>query len=301
MLIMARTPNQFTLRKEMDYACSMGPFRTLKSKWRTRRAMMEMVSRHVTPRPHCLGAPLIVSLTSYPKRYDVLHLTLTCLLCQTIMPDEVILWISDEDFDQLPDQVLMLQERGLKIYRTQDLRSFNKIIPALRRMPDAYIATADDDIYYPADWLEGLVKTAVACQGRIVAHRVHRILYDAAGQMESYERWTKNILQGHEGQALFATGVGGVLYPPQSLHADVLREDLFMTLCPHGDDLWLYWMAQRQGSLVCHVGPKPRIIEWPGSQQNALRTVNRGTPNESGNDHAIAALTKYFSPNGIGR
>lgn len=294
MFVRARKISQFTLRWQMDYACLMGPLRTLKSKWRTRRAMKELVSRQVTPRPHGLGAPLIVSLTSYPKRFDVLHLTLTCLLCQTIVPDEIILWISDADFDELPVPVLLLQKRGLKICRTKDLRSFKKIIAALRCRPDAYIVTADDDVYYPADWLEGLVKTSIACPGRIVAHRVHRILYDDTGQMESYERWTKNIVQGHEGRALFATGVGGVLYPPQSLHPDVLLENLFMSLCPDGDDLWLYWMAQRKGSLVCHVGPKPRLIEWPGSQQSALRSVNRGTPNESGNDRAIAALTDYF-------
>ncbi|SHF89167.1 hypothetical protein SAMN05444339_11914 [Loktanella atrilutea] len=253
-----------------------------------------MVSRHIAPRPHGLDAPLIVSLTSYPKRYDVLHLTLTCLLCQTIMPDEVSLWIGDGDFEQLPESVLMLQERGLKIYRTKDLRSFKKIIPALSRWPEAYIATADDDVYYPADWLEGLVATAIAFPGRIIAHRVHRIIYDAAGEIESYERWSKNLLRGQEGQALFATGVGGILYPPRSLHPDIVREDLFMTLCPGGDDLWLYWMAQRQGSVVRHVGPKHRTIEWPGSQVFALRSVNRGTPDESGNDLAIAKLTKYF-------
>jgi hypothetical protein len=120
MFFMTRTTSQFTLRWQMDYAYLMGPFRTLKSKWRARRAMKEMVSRHVTPRPHGLGAPLIVSLTSYPKRYDILHLTLTCLLCQTIVPDEIILWISDADFDELPVPVLMLQERGVQLRSEKD-------------------------------------------------------------------------------------------------------------------------------------------------------------------------------------
>jgi hypothetical protein len=50
--------------------------------------------------------------------------------------------------------------------------------------------------------------------------------------MDSYERWKRNISGAVEGPDIFATGVGGVLYPPQSLHLDVLREDLFMALCP---------------------------------------------------------------------
>lgn len=274
----------------------MGLFRRLKAGLRTRRARREALARRVTPRPHGLDAQLIVSLTSYPKRFDVLPLTLTCLLRQTIKPDAVILWIADADFEQLPAEVLKLQEQGLEVRQTKDIKSFKKIIPALRKMPDAYIATADDDLYYPADWLEGLVDTVAAHPGRIAAQRAHRILYQSNGRMESYERWKKNIAGAVEGADIFGTGAGGILYPPESLHPDVLHEDLFMTLCPQADDLWLYWMARRQGSVVRHVGPPRRIIEWPGSQMNNLRSVNLGLPGESGNDRAIAALTDHFGP-----
>jgi hypothetical protein len=276
----------------------MGIFRTLKASLRTRKALRETAARDVTSSPHGLDARLVVSLTSYPKRFGVLPLTLTCLLRQTIKPDAVILWISDTDFDQLPASVLQLQEQGLEVRQTRDLRSFTKIVPALEEMPNAYIATADDDIYYPADWLEGLVNTVIANPGRIVAHRANRILYRSDGRMDSYERWKKNISGTVEGPDIFATGVGGVLYPPQSLHLDVLREDLFMALCPHGDDLWLYWMAQRQGSLVRHIGPSRRALDWPGSQLDNLRSTNRGIPGENGNDRAIAALTEFFDQSG---
>lgn len=257
------------------------------------------MARRVTPRAHALEAPLVVSLTSYPRRFAVLHLTLSCLLRQTIRPDAVILWIADADFDQLPAPVLKLQKQGLvirRIHRARSLKSFKKIIPALREMPDAYIATADDDLYYPADWLEGLVDTVAAHPGRIAAQRAHRILYLNDGRMESYERWKKNISGAVEGADIFGTGAGGILYPPGSLHPDVLREDLFLTLCPLADDLWLYWMAQRLGTVVRHVGPPRRIIEWPGSQVDSLRSVNLGKPGESGNDRAIAALINHFGP-----
>ena len=91
-------------------------------------------------KPHGLDRPLIVSLTSYPARYKILPLTLKCLLSQTVRPDEVVLWIAHEDRDLLTKEITSLQRFGLTIRFCSDLRSFKKIIPALRTYPDCYIA-----------------------------------------------------------------------------------------------------------------------------------------------------------------
>lgn len=276
----------------------MSLFRAIKKQIRVNRARQEIERRQITPREHGLDAPLIVSLTSFPQRFDVLPLTLKSLLRQTIKPDMVMLWIAHDDFEQLPDTVLELRSQGLKIRQTENFKSYKKLIPALREIPNAYIATADDDLYYPPNWLEGLVNTAVGYPGRVIANRAHRISYQSDGQMESYEHWKKNISGSLEGPEIFATGNAGVLYPPGSLHPDVLRSDFFMSLCPNADDLWFYWMARRQGSIVRHIGGRWRLIEWPDSQEKNLRSINLGTPGESGNDRAIAALSKHFGPYG---
>jgi hypothetical protein len=42
-------------------------------------------------------------------------------------------------------------------------------------------------------------------------------------------------------------GVGGVLYPSRVFDAEVCNEDVFRTLCPKADDIWLYIMGLR-----CH-------------------------------------------------
>ena len=47
-------------------------------------------------RPHGLPVPLIISLTSFPARYDTLHLTLKSLMGQSVRPDRVILWLAEE-------------------------------------------------------------------------------------------------------------------------------------------------------------------------------------------------------------
>lgn len=273
---------------------NVGLLRRFKAWWRMRRAQSELMQRRVDPGPHGLSAPLIVSLTSYPKRFSVLHLTLRCLLMQSIRPDGVILWIAHADMEHLPAEVLALREMGLEIRATDDLRSYKKLIPLLSERPDAYIVTADDDHYYPATWLQDLVEATKAHPGQVIGHRCHRVTYTPEGAMQSYEAWPKNIAGAVAGPDVFATGVGGILYPPGSLHPDTLLVDLFQRLCANADDVWFYWMARRQGALIRHVGPKTRVLEWPGSQVENLRSLNRGGAGQAGNDAAIAAMTEYF-------
>ena len=64
-------------------------------------------------RKHSLPGELIVSLTSYPARFGTLHLTLGCLLDQSIKADRTILWIAHDDLDQLPAAVRELEQHGL--------------------------------------------------------------------------------------------------------------------------------------------------------------------------------------------
>ena len=61
---------------------------------------------------------IIVSLTSYPKRINVVWITIETLLQQTVKPDEVILWLADSQFkeiEELPEELKALQKRGLTI------------------------------------------------------------------------------------------------------------------------------------------------------------------------------------------
>lgn len=247
--------------------------RGYKLRKRVRAKLREIETRRITPRPHGLDAPLVISLTSFPPRFPQLVHTLRCLLAQTIRPDAVILWCAYDDIGTLPKEILDLQSKGLRIARCDDLRSYKKLVPALIEEPNRYIATADDDLHYPSNWLEKLVVTARAHPGRIVAHRAHRIAYTPEGNMRPYRDWKKNIEGVVEGADIFATGSGGVLYPPGVLHQSVTDSDKFTALCPTADDIWFYWMARKKGSIIRHIGPKIRIVEWPGSQQVNLRSI----------------------------
>ena len=71
---------------------------------------------------------IIVSLTSYPKRFRYLHLTVKSLLLQTVKPDKIILYLGDDARDvPLPEALVRLKKKGLSIeYRTGNLRSHKK-------------------------------------------------------------------------------------------------------------------------------------------------------------------------------
>lgn len=264
-------------------------FRRLKHRRRQARALAEIAARApVAGRPHGLPSELVVSLTSHAARFATLQPTLQAILRQTVQPDRVILWLDEADLDHVPAAVRDLA--GLQIRICPEWRSYKKIVPTLLDHPDAHVVTADDDLYYPPDWLERLV---VAVQGgaRIACLRGHRVMMQGAGRPAPYEDWAHNIDGPAAGGDIFPTGVSGVIYAPGVFHPDVTRADVFTQLAPSADDVWLYWMHRMAGTQSHKTGPRARILEWDGTQVVNLRVTNR---KGHGNDHAIAAMLKHY-------
>lgn len=189
---------------------------------------------------------LIISLTSFPQRMYEIHYTLYSLLTQTVKPAKVVLWLGSEQFPNgekdIPQKVLKLKENGLVIEWHKNLRSYTKLVPSLKKYPNNIIVTADDDIYYEKDWLEKLLKSHKENKNCIICHRAHRVKFDRE-KLAPYKKWPKKIKGGKASYLNFLTGVGGVLYPQNSLHKDVLNEELFTELAPKADDVWFWAMA----------------------------------------------------------
>ncbi|MDM0067679.1 class I SAM-dependent methyltransferase [Variovorax sp. J31P207] len=245
---------------------------------------------------HSLPGQLLVSVTSYPKRFNTLELTLRRILQQSVQADETILWVAQEDRDQIPQGVLALQRSGLSIRVTEDLRSYKKIIPALKASPASFILTLDDDTAYPLDVIEPLVAN-YRRSDEILCRRAHRVAFDENGEVLPYKRWQFQTEVEESSPNLFPTGVGGILYPPGSLHPDVLDQATFTALAPLADDVWLYWMEWLAGSTVRRVGPAYLVQPWPGCDEQGLWTSHNSA---GGNDKAILGLgARYGSPFGV--
>ncbi len=242
---------------------------------------------------HTLKGHLIVSLTSYKARFDNLHLTLRSLLLQKTLPDMLILWIAEDEKDDLPENVWELEKYGLIIRFCEDIRSYKKIIPTLREFPDSFIVTADDDIYYESGWLTGLVNSWDGGRDTIVAHRAHKVKLGKKGKPIPYQQWKWEVGPDESVDGLiFPTGCGGVLYPPFVFHKDITDKEKFMELCPDADDLWLYWMASLNGAKAVKSDHAFNIIEWPSiTKKSALWEKNIS---QGGNDIAVKKLTARY-------
>lgn len=249
--------------------------------------------RSIAPRikPHNLSSKLIISLTSYPPRYRTLGLTIKCLLTQTIRSNKVVLWIADDDVQKLPASVLKLQKYGLEIRKTADLRSYKKIIPALDEFPDAYICTADDDVYYRASWLKHLINGVDAAKKVVACHRAISMEMNSTDGWAPYLQWPLAKPDEMPSIKIFPTGVGGIIYPPNALTHTMEDRKIFSEFCANNDDIWLYWIGRRNGASYKLVNGGYQVISWKGSQNEALWKDNVFA---KGNDRQIEAITKVY-------
>jgi hypothetical protein len=245
---------------------------------------------------------LIVSITTIPERIRLVHLCLDCLLRQSIQPDRIVLWLNECDSPgrpvvmpcRLPENLKRLVARGLEIRWCKNIGPYCKIIPTLREFPDAIIVTADDDILYPATWLEELYNTYIEDPSCIPCHRAHLMTRDTSGNVLPYMEWDIESPDfAGPSLDLFPTGVGGVLYAPHHLNHEVVNEEVFSSICPKADDVWLKAM-----SLMNHTRCKRatkhtfRIINNL-RQRGAARLYDFNIVN-NGNDAQIQNLAKRY-------
>jgi hypothetical protein len=235
---------------------------------------------------------LIISLTSYAHRFNTIEATLRCLLSQSVSPDVVILWISKDDRNVLPQGVQNLRSSHFVIETTEDIRSYTKIIPCLQAAPKAFIVTADDDAYYPENWLETLVNRYNHHDNIVPCNRAHKIRVGEDGEMLSYADWEQETESQEASRYIFPTGVGGVLYKPGVFYSDVTNKERFQRLCPTADDVWLFWMSALNGNMSRTSGLQNRPVTWPSSQLTSLRTTNM--PRGAGNDTQIANMRSAY-------
>jgi len=241
---------------------------------------------------HNLPNKLIVSLTSYPARFDQLPLTLLSLIQQTVKPDNILLWIAYEDKSELTSDIRLFEDLGVEICFCEDLKSYKKIIPTLKKYPDSYIVTADDDLYYKKNWLEELLSSWDGNNKTIVAHRAHRVKFNGSGDIKPYREWGWEYKKDNKASAYnFPTCGAGALFPPNIFYEDVLEVNQFQKLAPTADDVWLYWMSRLNGAKIKVANNPQPLVEWPLSKQNNLWQKNIL---EGKNDEQIEHLIKSY-------
>ncbi|WP_429035329.1 glycosyltransferase family 2 protein [Aeromonas media] len=200
----------------------------------------------------------VISLTTYGERADILHLVIKTLLLQSHKPKKIFIWLSHDDFPngKVPPKLKELESFGIDILLVdENIRSYKKIyytyLKCAGNKNPCYIVTADDDVYYPSNWLEGFDGMAMERKDSILCYRAQKILFSSRGVIKSYREW--ELSSGNAASwDILPTGVSGICYPISSLHGLECRD--FLNICPTTDDIWLKFITMKNGYKSCLVG-----------------------------------------------
>lgn len=243
-------------------------------------------------------SPLIVSLTSFPARIELVWITIASVMNQTRKPGRIILWLSEEQFAKdgsgLPKKLTGLKKRGLEIRYCKDLMPHKKYFYVMQENPESIVVTVDDDIFYPENHLELLWKKHQEYPDAVCCWYAHKLRYDEKGSILPYNEWESDVA-GYTDKPtmqLLAVGCGGVLYPVKRMPKELFDEQKIRELCIRTDDLWLKSMEVMNGI------PVVRCVEESLIFYGFLQTRHKGlfaaNADRDGNDIAIRNILKSY-------
>ncbi len=233
-----------------------------------------------------------VTLTSYGSRVTTTApYCIASILNQDQLPDRLILWLAHGT--ELPPVYRYLKSCGLEIRFCEDIQSYKKLIPALEAFSDDVLITADDDVFYPNDWLVKCKEAYKKYPDRIQAFRCHAVMLNNQGGLKPYAQWSKDIecTSPYPERVIFPTGVNGILYPPHVLDERCTNRELFMRLAPQGDDIWFWAMGRIHGTRYAVIPHQQKYFDLVEPKEEGLfENVNK----YGGNDRQIQNVVKAY-------
>ena len=219
---------------------------------------------------------VVVTMTTVPHRVEACYEAICSILLGRRKPDRLVLNVA---FDPPPS----LTDLPIEINRLEeDLGPATKLIPVLERYRgrgDVLLVTADDDVAYPATWLETLVAGNLATPGCVVCGGGRRIA------ARPYRAWKKTRGETKPSLDMLPLGVYGVAWRPNHFTDRVFELATMRRTTARNDDLW--FAATRRQCVPVRVvdGERGRALNPPGP-----RLSRRNVRIE--NDRAIARLQR---------
>lgn len=222
-----------------------------------------------------------LSLTSFPARIATVYLAIKSLMNQSFKADRIVLWLAESQFPDhvLPEQLLALTAHGLEIrYCEDDLLGHKKHYMAIKEQkPNELVITYDDDIIYPMDSVERLIKVHAQFPDCVVCNRAQAITYLPNCEVQNPGRWKTISDVGVLSPTwkLLPSNGGGVLYPYHALSSDSYDVEKIKKLCLQADDLWMMFMALQNGTKTVKTRKYHRTFSVIyDSQKQQLATEN---------------------------
>ncbi|MCL1989895.1 MAG: hypothetical protein FWG67_03295 [Defluviitaleaceae bacterium] len=261
----------------------------------------EGLSKYTNKNEEC-ERKIKISLTSYPARINQIHLTIETLLNQSKKVDQILLWLSKNQFpnleNDLPEELLAQLDQGFEIrWVDDDLKPHKKYYYVMKEYPNDIIITVDDDLLYEEDMVEKLYQSYLKFPKAVSTMLTHLITITEDGQkVEPYNYWIKNydMILGKPSMKLLALSGSGTLYPPKSMHEQLFNLEVIKSNIPIADDLWLKLMQVMNNTPVALVSKysKEVLNIRRDSQEKVLWREN---VLERKNDIQLAEVLKIYN------
>ena len=227
---------------------------------------------------------IILSLTSFPDRIEKVEFAIKSLMLQTYKPDRIVLWLAEEQFQKLnlPATLRELEKFGLEIYYCVDVRGHKKYLNLIKNQKeDELIVTYDDDIIYPPNSLEKLIKTHNKFPNAVVCNRGQTAERELSGDFINPGRWRIISNEGVHSLSfkVMPSSGGGCLYPYNSLFKDACDIDKIKEYALSGDDLWIMFMCLENDTKIvktCKYHKTFSVIDDTQKSQLAFENIISG-------------------------
>ena len=274
-----RQPLGFVVRNALSRFRRMTPWRLAADLRRAARLKREPMA----PRRerHARAERVVVTFTTIPERAAGILPTIHSLLDQTWPPDRIAIAWPEATRNGAPYPAPPLLPPGVDLLPCTDEGPATKLLPALKAEPDAVLVVVDDDVIYPVDFLETLLR----------AHRADRVA--ALG-------WRGNridrTLDPRDMAHIFATAVAaptdvdvlmgtwGFLIPPGSLDGAVHDFGGWAPELRWIDDFWISGHLAKRGVPRRVIPARGLPLETRLSLIGGLQRI----PNPDGRNHRVA-------------
>ena len=186
---------------------------------------------------------VIISLTSYPQRFEFLPSVFDSIKNQSLLIKNVELVLSKKEKKLFKNNISGIDIMTVK----KDLKPHKKYYYTMSKYRDYAILALDDDTIYCNNMVKSLFNSYLDHPNIVSGRAGHFMKYKKNGELSGYLSWflpTKSVK--NIDYNIFLIGVGGIIYPPDILNINennlgIIRDFLI------GDDFVLKHLEIKKG------------------------------------------------------
>ena len=192
---------------------------------------------------------IIISMSTMPWRCQNIKATVDSLFSGLVKPDKFILYITHDDFKEIPAHLVKLMEENKNFevhWSDKNYKVATKLLPALKEYPDDIIINVDDDYTYSPDLVKNLYHSHLLDKTAVITVAGHRIGMSPEGYLYNagcytYNKFDTLVKFRTKGFDIMHLSGHGTLYPPHIFDdTDVFNDEERMKHWATQDEMWCW-------------------------------------------------------------